>query len=999
MATLKNDRNQLLYTASSRVTGASVTISSGVASTIVFPKNSTNPVPTALTITANTTGYAAPSFTWSYRFGITGTFTAIAGNTSSVSVNLDSSFYTAAAANNTIQYKVAVAETSGILGINQSEYTLSLPILREGADGINSVVVRIYKRTSTGIAPTLDYIAGTNTTYSFPNSTIVGHPTGWTQLIPDASTGSYLWYSEVVAASITNSYVFSNSLWPAAKLYSKDGAPGNNTAFISAYKRTATTPVDNPGTVAFDFTTGTISTTTLANSWLKTMPAGSDPLYVTTAVAVGNSTTDTVADTEWSTPVKFVENGLNSAILYLYARNNNSSTAPTLATTGTAIYTFSTGVLSGTIPAGWSQGIPADTSGSVLWVTQASAISNAATDSIQNTEWATARVLASKGADGVSGAAGVRGSRQLYSSDVNYSSTYVYLANAAGATSYAVKATDLIAAAVAGSIPTNPIEGDTVTFSNGSTYIYTITYKGSAWTTPGTVVDGNLLVTGSVTASKINSNGLSIRDASGNIILAAGTGIDWTKLGTTGAGNLVRKSIFADGSIGSWYNALSSPVAAATGGISSAYGEIRVTERDNYESGGFPVIPGETIYCAADVNSSGNTYGGSIGLAFINSLGNIFNWVGITYPASTGYTRYSGSIAVPNGSVKAVPWIQISSGNGVIVPYVAVSNIYIGRAMESATVGAPNGTYVGGTLAQNVESQSGAQIKANAAQAAAEAAASAGLANKLSKAGDTITGRISMQVTDGIFAGSDTNNGVYFGNQGLVGKKGGNTTFAVGTDGSAVFSGNIGASRFMTGAYSGYSWPATGQYGSYLGPEGLLLGNANNSKYFQVGSDGNVYAPGMKIEEGTLTINQVSVIDTLQIAGNAVTVPISATTTSILSFYTDVSELTEWELQSISFTSTGSPVSLFTSFVFQGGSGSNATQLINRRVRIYRNSILIHEILLDPTLSYDVPVVICADTPAAGSTTYRLVCAGSKSGTSSSGGFSSRTIVALETKR
>lgn len=132
---------------------------------------------------------------------------------------------------------------------------------------------------------------------------------------------------------------------------------------------------------------------------------------------------------------------------------------------------------------------------------------------------------------------GIRGSRTLYASGAAYVSTYDYDGAgtvAAGAASYAKKASDLVNAATAGSSPRAPIEGDTVTFSNGSTtngYVYTITYKAStaAWTPPGTVLDGSLIVTGSVTASKINSNGLSIKDSNGKVILSAGSGTAWSK--------------------------------------------------------------------------------------------------------------------------------------------------------------------------------------------------------------------------------------------------------------------------------------------------------------------------------------------------------------------------------------------------------------------------------------------------------------------------------------
>lgn len=167
------------------------------------------------------------------------------------------------------------------------------------------------------------------------------------------------------------------------------------------------------------------------------------------------------------------------------------------------------------------------------------------------------------------GTLGIRGSRQVYSTDVAYTSLYDFDAGgaiAAGGPSYAAKAAALIATVTAGSTPTTPINGDTVTFSNGTDYVYTITYDGTSWVAPGTIIDGSLLVTGSVTASKINSNGLSVRDSLGNIILSAGTPLQdqlapyesGATVGATSANlkagvgsNLIFNGGFEDG-VGSW---------------------------------------------------------------------------------------------------------------------------------------------------------------------------------------------------------------------------------------------------------------------------------------------------------------------------------------------------------------------------------------------------------------------------------------------------------------
>lgn len=79
------------------------------------------------------------------------------------------------------------------------------------------------------------------------------------------------------------------------------------------------------------------------------------------------------------------------------------------------------------------------------------------------------------------------------------------------------------------------------------------------------------------------------------------------------------------------------------------------------------------------------------------------------------------------------------------------------------------------------------------------------------------------------------------------------------------------------GAFTAYAWPAAGSKGFYLGPEGLLIGNGNGDNgsgtvrgYFQLTDDGRMYAPGLSIVDGTLTISQADVIDTLQVKGQAI---------------------------------------------------------------------------------------------------------------------------------
>lgn len=68
--------------------------------------------------------------------------------------------------------------------------------------------------------------------------------------------------------------------------------------------------------------------------------------------------------------------------------------------------------------------------------------------------------------------------------------------------------------------------------------------------------------------------------------------------------------------------------------------------------------------------------------------------------------------------------------------------------------------------------------------------------------------------------------------------------------------------KIYGGSFTSYAWPTSGT-GFYLGPEGLLLGNANTGKYFQVTSSGNIYAPNFSIIDGNATFSGTTYVNAL----------------------------------------------------------------------------------------------------------------------------------------
>lgn len=201
------------------------------------------------------------------------------------------------------------------------------------------------------------------------------------------TSGNY----SVAPASI--SVVVDNSIDPSA----------TKVVVIPIYRRSATSPALPSATPIYDF--GTYLLSGLNNSWTTSVPAGTDPVWVSYATAAG-TTSDTIAPAEWSAPQILAQDGsagVTTAAVALYQRTTTSS-APSVVTTGTATYTFASGGITGQ-PSGWTPAVPSS-GGGYLWVIRATAAAVGAADTIANTEWSAPVLLAQDGATGGTGATG-----------------------------------------------------------------------------------------------------------------------------------------------------------------------------------------------------------------------------------------------------------------------------------------------------------------------------------------------------------------------------------------------------------------------------------------------------------------------------------------------------------------------------------------------------------------------------------------------------------------
>ena len=185
-----------------------------------------------------------------------------------------------------------------------------------------------------------------------------------------------------------------------------NGTNGLNSAIVYIYRRSASVPTLPSASTTYTFATGALSG--LNNSWTSTVPAGADPLYVSTATAAASTATDTILSNEWTAPVVLAQNGvagasgaagangLNVASVFLYKR---SSTAPAVPS-ATVTYTFANGTCSG-LTNGWTTGIPSGTD--PVYVTIATASASTSTDTVLTSEWSAPVVLAQNGGNAIQG--------------------------------------------------------------------------------------------------------------------------------------------------------------------------------------------------------------------------------------------------------------------------------------------------------------------------------------------------------------------------------------------------------------------------------------------------------------------------------------------------------------------------------------------------------------------------------------------------------------------
>lgn len=183
-----------------------------------------------------------------------------------------------------------------------------------GGSSLSNAQVYAYQRSisppvGTPGAVVYDFATAAITT---PTGNVLAN--GWTKAIPAGTSPLYVTVAS--ASSTTTGDTINANEWSSPVILSENGANGSNglnVATIYLYRRSFvnSAPALPSSNVTWQFTPPVASGIT--NGWTQTVPASSGEkyLFVTTATAVSNTTTDTIAPSEWAAAQVLAADGSN----------------------------------------------------------------------------------------------------------------------------------------------------------------------------------------------------------------------------------------------------------------------------------------------------------------------------------------------------------------------------------------------------------------------------------------------------------------------------------------------------------------------------------------------------------------------------------------------------------------------------------------------------------------------------------------------------------------
>jgi hypothetical protein len=205
---------------------------------------------------------------------------------------------------------LATAFIVGITGTD-TDLTWSSPtiVVQNGSAGKSVYTAIVFRRSAT--VPT----APTDGSFNF-GTNVLTPPSGWFLDIPTGTDPVYA--TRFVFSIIGDSGSQNASAWSTPFRFVQDGtnglpgAPGSNgisTYQLSVFRRSAAAPAVPTGG-SYNFGTQLV---TAPSGWSATVPTGTDPVYVSTALASVQGTTGLDDTLTWSTPTILAQNGTPGA--------------------------------------------------------------------------------------------------------------------------------------------------------------------------------------------------------------------------------------------------------------------------------------------------------------------------------------------------------------------------------------------------------------------------------------------------------------------------------------------------------------------------------------------------------------------------------------------------------------------------------------------------------------------------------------------------------------
>lgn len=192
-------------------------------------------------------------------------------------------------------------------------------------------------------------------------------------------------------------YIYDGTQWVFSG--GGNGQDGLNNATILLYRRGATTPEKPTAEVTYTFADASLSPISALNGWTQAIPEiDGNPCWVIAATASATTATDTIGVAEWSTQIKFVEDGAQGATGATGATGVTGATGKT----GTSSYTY----IRYSVNANGNPMVTTPTD-ATLYIGVYTGTSSTAPTSYTSYTWS--RYTGQDGATGVTGATGATG--------------------------------------------------------------------------------------------------------------------------------------------------------------------------------------------------------------------------------------------------------------------------------------------------------------------------------------------------------------------------------------------------------------------------------------------------------------------------------------------------------------------------------------------------------------------------------------------------------------